>query len=62
MNNERIRREAYPKLLKFMASGTTGIEAINAELGRCFRGVTRVRASALRLELRIFQIAKIKSS
>ena len=59
LNNGKIRRDATPKLLKYMACGTTGVEALNAELKRRFRGISHLRAPKLRKKLRIFQISKL---
>ena len=61
LNNGRIRRDATLKLLKYMACGTTGVEALNAELKRRPHGISHLHAPILRLKLRIFQISKMIS-
>ena len=42
-----------------MACGTTGVEALNAELKRRLRGIFQLHAPTLRLKLRIFQMSKL---
>ena len=59
LNNGRIRRDATPKLLKYMTFGATGVEALNAELKRRFHGISHLRAPILRLKLRISQISNL---
>ena len=51
LNNERIRRDATPQLVNYMARGATGSEALNAELKRWFHGIAHMRPSTMRLEL-----------
>ena len=59
LNNERIRRRVRKDLLEFMAFGTTGSEAVNAELKAWFGRVVHIHAPILRLKLRIFQVSKL---
>ena len=59
LNNERMRRQVSRRLLPYIAVGTTGSEAINAELKTWFRGVFQLHGPILKLKLRIFQVAKL---
>ena len=61
LNNERMRRMVSPNVAPFIAVGTTGSEAINAELKLWFRGIFQMHGPILRLKLRIFQIAKLSA-
>ena len=61
LNNERMRRMVSPKIAPFIAVGTTGSEAINAELKLWFRGIFQIHGPILELKLRIFQIAKLSA-
>ena len=42
-----------------MAVGTTGPEALGAELKHGFSGTNQLHASAMRLKLRVFQLSKL---
>ena len=59
LNNERMRRQISPHLAPYIAVGTTGSEAINAELKLWFRGIFQLRGPILKLKLRIFMVAKL---
>ena len=59
INNERIRKEIDPSILEFMAVGTTGSEALNAELKHWFVGINHLHATTMRLKLRVFHISKL---
>ena len=59
LNDERIRKVSSRGIRKFMRFGTTGSDATNSELKRRLRGISHIHASALRVELRIFQIANL---
>ena len=50
-----------PKIAPFIAVGTTGSEAINAELKLWFRGIFQMHGPILKLKLRIFQVAKLSA-
>ena len=59
LNNERIRKEIDPSIREYMAVGTTGSEALNAELKHWFSGINQLRAPTMRLKLRVFQLSKL---
>ena len=61
LNNERMRRMVSPKLAPFIAVGTTGSEAINAEIKQWPRGIFQIHGPIMKLKLRIFQIAKLSA-
>ena len=59
LNNERIRRAISPHLVPHMAFGTTGSEALNAEVKRWFSHINQMHASVLRLKVRVFQLCNL---
>ena len=59
LNNERIRMAISPHLADHMAFGTTGSEALNAEIKRWFSGVVQMHASILKLKLRVFHLRSL---
>ena len=59
LNNERIRMSISPHLADHMAFGTTGSEAMNSEVKRWFAQINQMRASVLRLKLRVFQLCNL---
>ena len=59
LNNERIRRNLSPNPKRILCVGTTGVEALNAELKRWFNGIVELHAPILRLKLRVFALAKL---
>ena len=61
LNNERMRRMVSPKLAPLIAVGTTGSEAINAEIKQWPRCIFQIHGPIMRLKLRIFQIAKLSA-
>ena len=61
LNNERIRRRISNEMIEFMAFGTTGSEAVNAELKAWFGRIVSMHAPILRLKLRIFHVCKLSA-
>ena len=59
LNNERIRMAIRQNLVDQMAIGATGTDAMYGEAKRWFSGVVRMRASVLRLRLRVFHLCNM---
>ena len=59
INNERIRKEIAPPILEYMAAGTTGVEALGAELKHWFVGVNHLHAPIVRLNRRVPHVSKL---
>ena len=51
--------EISPHLVDHMAFGKTGSEALNSEVKRRFAHINQMRASVLRLHLRVFQLCNM---
>ena len=58
MRNERIRMHIGKDLVEFAAFGTTGSEAVDAELKAWPDRIANPRAPIIRLKLRIFHVSK----
>ena len=61
MNNEILLGMAIPTIYPFVAVGSPGSEAINAELKRRFGGTPQIRGPVMKLKRRISQIDKLDS-
>ena len=59
LNNARIRRPIIKDLLKFMAFGTSGPEAVRAELKAWYGRVVNIRAPIISLKLRIIHVCTL---
>ena len=59
INNERIRRGISERGKRHLCVGTTGVEALNAELKHWFNGIVQMHVSILRLKIRIFVIQNL---
>ena len=61
LGSERIRRRISKELLEFMAVGTTGPDAVNAELKAWFGRIVSIHAPILRMKLRIFRVCRLSA-
>ena len=61
LNNERIHRRIIKAILEFMAFGTTGPQAVNAEIKARFGRIVSTHAPILRMKLRIFHVCKLSA-
>lgn len=59
LNNARLRGSLPPASLHLLPSGTTGNEALHAELNAWFRQVQRLHRSTLQLKLDVLHLAKL---